>query len=87
MGETLGDYTRRRRLEVAAQRLAAQPRLPVLEVALSVGFASNEAFARAFKVRFGATPTAWRQSQLSKRDQLKSKSGQARQAAPETMDA
>ena len=82
MGETLGDYTRRRRLEVAAQRLAAQPRLSVLEVALSVGFASNEAFARAFKVRFGATPTAWRQSQLSKRDQLKSKPGQARQAAP-----
>ena len=38
MGETLGDYVRRRRLEMAAQRLIAQPRLPVLQVALSVGF-------------------------------------------------
>src|SRR5207244_6882509 len=37
MGETLGDYTRRRRLEVAAQRLVAQPRLPVLHVAMSIG--------------------------------------------------
>jgi len=79
-GETLGEYVRRRRLEMAALRLVAQPRLPVLEVALSVGFGSTEAFARAFKARFGSTPTAWRSSQLSNRDQLKSKLDQA--AAP-----
>ena len=76
-GETLGDYVRRRRLETAALRLVSQPRLPVLQVALSVGFGSTEAFARAFKIRFGATPSAWRESQLSKRDQLKSKHDQA----------
>jgi len=76
-GETLGEYVRRRRLEVAAQRLVAQPRLPVLEVALAVGFGSTEAFARAFKTRFGATPSAWRDSQVSNRDQLKSKPDQA----------
>ena len=45
MGETLGDYVRRRRLEVAATRLAAQPRVPVLQIALSTGFGSSEAFA------------------------------------------
>jgi len=61
MGETLGDYLRRRRLELAAMRLAAQPRLPVLNVALSVGFGSSEAFTRAFKARFGSAPTNWRQ--------------------------
>ena len=77
MGETLGDYVRRRRLEMAALRLVAQPRLPVLQVALSVGFGSAEAFARAFKARFGSTPTAWRGSQLSNRDQLKSNLDQA----------
>lgn len=77
MGETLGDYVRRRRLEMAALRLVAQPRLPVLQVALSVGFGSAEAFARAFKARFGSTPTAWRGSQLSNRNQLKSKLDQA----------
>src|SRR3984893_8069593 len=77
MGETLGDYVRRRRLEVAAQRLIAQPRLPVLQVALSVGFGSNEAFGRAFKARFRSARTAWRDAQVSNRDQLNSKADQA----------
>ena len=67
MGETLGDYLRRRRLELAAMRLAAQPRLPVLNVALSVGFGSSEAFTRAFKARFGSAPTHWRQQQARRR--------------------
>ncbi len=77
MGETLGDYMRRRRLEMAALRLVAQPRLQVLEVALSVGFGSTEAFARAFRARFGATPTERRRQQVSNRDQLKRKLDQA----------
>ena len=59
-GETLGDYLRRRRVETGALRLATQPRSTVLEVALAVGFGSGEAFARAFRQRFGATPSAWR---------------------------
>ena len=44
-------------------RLAAQPRLAVLSVALSVGFGSAEAFARAFKSRFGCSPSVWRAQQ------------------------
>ena len=60
MGETLGDYLRRRRLDSGALRLANNPTASVLEVALSVGFGSGEAFARAFKLRFACTPTAWR---------------------------
>lgn len=82
MGETLGDYMRRRRLETAAQRLATQPRLPVMQVALSVGFGSTEAFARAFKSHFGATPTAYRNEKISKRDQSKSNVDQAFAAPP-----
>lgn len=62
MGETLGDYLRRRRLEVAALKLAHQPERPVLDIALTVGFGSSEAFARAFKLRFGQSPSAWRAS-------------------------
>ena len=61
MGETLGEYLRRRRDEVAAMRLLSQPRLPVLNAALSVGFGSGEAFSRAFKTRFGCSPSAWRE--------------------------
>ncbi len=75
VGETFGDYLRRRRLEVAAMRLAAQPRTRILNIALSVGFGSAEAFTRAFKVRFGCSPTAWREQQSSHRH-AKSNSGQ-----------
>jgi AraC family transcriptional regulator len=59
MGETLGEYLRRRRLEQAAIMLAGQSRLAVLDVALAVGFASGEAFARAFKAHFGCAPRDW----------------------------
>ncbi|MET3134496.1 AraC-like DNA-binding protein [Oxalobacteraceae bacterium GrIS 1.11] len=58
LGETLGDYLQRRRLEAGAARLAAQPHVSVLGVALSVGFGSGEAFARAFKRQFGCTPSS-----------------------------
>ena len=75
MGETLGDYLRRRRVEQAASRLAAQPRLSVLQAALSVGFGSGEAFARAFKARFGCSPSAWRAQR--KHDQADGKIDQA----------
>ena len=71
MGETLGDYLRRRRLEVAAFRLIAQPKVPVLHIALSVGFGSAEAFARAFKSRFGCTATAWRQRRAAQREDIR----------------
>jgi AraC family transcriptional regulator len=59
-GETLGDYLRRRRVEVGAMRLAGQPSLSVLTAALSVGFGSGEAFTRAFSARFGCSLTTWR---------------------------
>ena len=77
MGETLGEYLRRRRLEVGALRLVTQPRVPVLQVALSVGFGSAEAFARAFKARFGATPSGWRAREHRKHDQVERKPDQA----------
>jgi len=75
MGEMLGDYLRRRRLEMAAVHLITQPRTQILPVALSVGFGSAEAFTRAFKVRFGASPTLWR-SELLKQRTANSKLGQ-----------
>ncbi len=60
MGETLGSYAQRRRLEKAALRLSCGSRETVLEIALATGFQSGEAFARAFKLKFGCTPSAWR---------------------------
>ena len=82
MGETLGAYLRRRRCEVAATRLLAQPRVPVLQIALGVGFGSAEAFTHAFGARFGCSPTTWRLRQSHERatvgnpDQMNSKPDQ-----------
>jgi AraC family transcriptional regulator len=67
MGETLGAYLRRRRCEVAATRLLAQPKLSVLQIALGVGFGSAEAFTHAFGARFGCSPTTWRLQQAAER--------------------
>jgi AraC family transcriptional regulator len=67
MSETLGDYLRRRRLEVAALRLLSQPRTPVLHIALMVGFGSGEAFAHAFKGRFGCSASHWRRQKAADR--------------------
>lgn len=81
-GETLGAYLRRRRCEVAATRLLAQPKLSVLQIALGVGFGSAEAFTHAFGARFGCSPTTWRLQQapartaISNPDQMNSKPDQ-----------
>lgn len=65
-------YVRSRRLHRAATRLAAhhaanrasgQPPgkpLDILDLALDAGYASHEAFTRAFRANFGTTPTALR---------------------------
>jgi AraC family transcriptional regulator len=88
MGETLGAYLRRRRCEVAATRLLAQPRLSILQIALGVGFGSAEAFTHAFNARFGRSPTTWRLQQAAVRaatgnpDQANSKPDQAREDKP-----
>jgi AraC family transcriptional regulator len=82
MGETLGAYLRRRRCDVAATRLLAQPKLSVLQIALGVGFGSAEAFTHAFGARFGCSPTTWRLRQSALRmnsntDQANSKPDKA----------
>ena len=70
-GERVGDYVRRRRLEIAATRLVTQTGTSVLSVALDVGFGSAEAFSRAFSARFGEPPNAWRKRQALLRAQVR----------------
>jgi AraC-like DNA-binding protein len=56
------DFLHDWRLKEAAQRLAdpAQDALPVLTIALDSGYGSIGPFNRAFKARFGVTPTQYR---------------------------
>lgn len=59
LGETPRRYVDRVRLERAAYRLSVT-RDRVIDIALSVGFENHETFSRAFKRRFGKTPSEWR---------------------------
>lgn len=54
-GRSVMEYVRRRRLTEAAYALAAGAS-DILDVALDSGYASHEAFTRAFKAEFGKTP-------------------------------
>jgi len=54
-------YLAQWRMQVAAQRLR-DSRQGIAQVALEVGYASEAAFARAFKRALGCTPAVWRRS-------------------------
>ena len=58
-GETPKAYTQRLRLSRAGVLLLTTSR-SVLEIALDCGFQSHEVLTRAFRKRFGMTPTAYR---------------------------
>lgn len=58
VGESTDEYVRRLRLERAAQSLRYRDQT-VLAIALDAGYASHEAFTRAFTRFFGVTPSAY----------------------------
>jgi AraC family transcriptional regulator len=60
VGEPLGAFIKRLRLDRAALRLLSNPSLSVTEVALDASYSSPAAFARAFKERFGVSASEWR---------------------------
>lgn len=60
LGETLGRFISRVRLEKAATRLVQNPRTSILEIALECGYSGSAAFAKAFKEKFGMSAGQWR---------------------------
>jgi AraC family transcriptional regulator len=60
MGRPVLSYVRARRLSAAARTLAAGA-TAILDVALSAGYSSHEAFTRAFRDQFGITPDGVRE--------------------------
>jgi AraC family transcriptional regulator len=59
LGETIGEYVRRRRVEQSLGALA-RPELSLAEIAAAAGFADQAHFGRVFKRHFGTTPGARR---------------------------
>ena len=64
LGETPGTHQRRLRVDRAAWLLLTS-RETVLDVALKTGFENHETFTRAFRRRFGVTPTAFRKNRAT----------------------
>lgn len=62
VGEIPGEFTRRIRMEVAANRLISPKSESVTAIALDLGYASSQNFARAFRKHFGMTPSMFRNS-------------------------
>jgi AraC family transcriptional regulator len=60
-GCTVGGYVRRRRIDLACQRIRAGKR-SLLDIALEAGFATQSHFSRVFRVEVGVTPTEFRAS-------------------------
>ncbi len=66
MGETIGQFVKRLRLERALSLMTRAPRRSLTDVALACGFASSSDFSRSFKQRYGVPPSrfdlaAWRE--------------------------
>lgn len=55
-------YLNFHRISEASQRLLAQPHLPILTIALDVGYRSVSSFNKAFLARHQVTPSQYRQS-------------------------
>lgn len=61
VGQTVGDFLRSLRLSQAAFQLLEGSQ-PVTEIALQSGYETPAAFSKAFKGRFGCSPSAYRLS-------------------------
>ncbi|WP_433287534.1 helix-turn-helix domain-containing protein [Pseudonocardia sp. CA-142604] len=66
IGTTPGAYLREQRL-LAAQAMLSDPRYDraIAGIAAAVGFRDLSTFVRAFRRRFGTTPTGWRREYLA----------------------
>ncbi|MEM7231282.1 MAG: AraC family transcriptional regulator [Planctomycetota bacterium] len=75
IGETVGQFVKRVRLERALYLMTHNPDQNLTDVALACGFASSSDFSRSFKQRYGVPPSAfdldaWRSSQRGQLDEL-----------------
>ena len=74
-GESSVSYVRRMRLERAGRKLRMGA-VDITEVALAAGYDTHAAFGKAFKQRFGFSPSdfreldCWTASQILKKDRL-----------------
>lgn len=59
------EYIIRRRMMMAAKKIASCPNLSILDIALEVGYSTHESFARAFKQIWNCKPSEFRNSKYT----------------------
>lgn len=60
-GYPIGEYIRAQKLQKSVERLI-QSDEPIINVAIALGFESQQSFNRSFKRQYGQAPGAWRRS-------------------------
>mgnify|MGYP002190709382 CR=1 FL=1 len=60
-GYRLAEYIRAQKLQKSVERLAHSDE-PILNVAIALGFDSQQSFNRSFKRQYGQAPGVWRRS-------------------------
>jgi len=75
VGETLGEYIQRARLERSANLLLSRPEDAIIDTAVACGFSSAAVFSRAFRAHFGASPRQFRSRKNSNLSKLDRKPG------------
>ncbi|UPT55980.1 helix-turn-helix domain-containing protein [Dickeya zeae] len=60
-GYPLAEYIRAKKLQKSVERLTHSDE-PILNVAIALGFDSQQSFNRSFKRQYGQAPGAWRRS-------------------------
>lgn len=63
LGESVGNYIKKRRLANAAKRLIYTD-CKVIDIAMESGFESSEAFSRAFKLVYKTSPQSYRKNRF-----------------------
>ncbi len=58
-GQPLGEYIRAKKLQKSIERLAHSNE-PILNVAIALGFDSQQSFNRSFRRQYGQAPGVWR---------------------------
>lgn len=69
-GETPGEFVKRIRLARAAGFLRSRPDLDITGVALDSGFSGSSVFSRAFKDKYGVSPSAFRSASGDRLDEI-----------------
>ncbi|MEZ5744813.1 MAG: helix-turn-helix domain-containing protein, partial [Sphingomonadaceae bacterium] len=60
LATTPSAYIQQRRLELAAERLAAGSSERITEIAYEIGFNDSAYFTRCFRQQYGKSPSEWR---------------------------